>query len=106
MNIPSILETHPGLPAIMGAINLNQSIAAGDVIVHQNLVHARAVVKALEATKGNILSLDSLELSKMPVLPLCTESGNDPLVTNKVVETARLRVTAMEVACKFLFYFC
>ena len=53
-DIPSIHDTNPDIPPVLGHIDLNQAIFAGNVIAHQDLFHAKAVAKVLKGIKGNI----------------------------------------------------
>ena len=53
-DIPSIHGTNPALPPVLGQVDLNQALFAGNVIAQQDLSHAKAVAKALKGIKGNI----------------------------------------------------
>ena len=71
-NIPSVQNRNPALPAVLGQVDLNRAIAAGDAIDRDNLIHAKAVATALKGVHGkftyfclNMLSCTQT-LGKMP----------------------------------------
>ncbi|KAF8901402.1 hypothetical protein CPB84DRAFT_1777781 [Gymnopilus junonius] len=74
--IPSLSETIPTLPAL-GDLDINRAIAANAPIDRANLTNAKVVAKAMKAT---------------------FESAVNPGVTEEMVETAELRLRAVEGA--------
>jgi hypothetical protein len=53
-NIPSIHASNEGVPAVLGALDLNRSAQGGAPIEPQNLSHAKTVAKALRALHGEV----------------------------------------------------
>jgi hypothetical protein len=51
-NIPSVHILHPDVPAVLGELDLNQGIVAGQPLARQHLTHARVVSKTLSAING------------------------------------------------------
>ena len=51
-DIPSIHATNPGIPAVLGNLDLNCAIQTGHAIDPQNIVNATSVAKGLRATHG------------------------------------------------------
>jgi hypothetical protein len=50
LGIPSIHDTNPHLPLVLGDIDLNQTILKGSEVHWENLNHAKAVSEMLRAT--------------------------------------------------------
>ncbi|KAH9967771.1 hypothetical protein BGW80DRAFT_1254558 [Lactifluus volemus] len=74
-NIRSICEVHPELPNVLGTFNLDLRINAGDPINPGQLTQAQGVAYWLKAIQV---------------------AGNEPLVTREVVQTAELRLHAIQ----------
>lgn len=51
-NIATVHAKHPSLPAILGNLDLDRAINAGDPLSQQNLDHARFVALALKGLCG------------------------------------------------------
>jgi len=47
-DIPSIHQKNPAIPAALGNLDLNRSIAAGDPLDYQQVIHAKAVAAVLQ----------------------------------------------------------
>ena len=94
-DIPSVQDRNPALPVALGTLDLNRRIQQGSPVVRGDLVHARAVAKALRGIKGEMLLKSWMELTITYVLP---ESGDAPLITDEVVESAELRASVVEAS--------
>jgi hypothetical protein len=55
-NIPSVHNINPGVPVVLGHLDLNRRIEQGDPVIRDNLMHARAVASALRGLKGRTLT--------------------------------------------------
>jgi hypothetical protein len=55
-NIPSVHDINPGIPVVLGRLDLNKRIEQGHPVIRDNLVHARAVASALRGLKGETLT--------------------------------------------------
>ncbi|KAF8878204.1 hypothetical protein BD779DRAFT_1649980 [Infundibulicybe gibba] len=75
-NIPSVRAMNPGIPAVLGDLDLSRGIASGDPILPVHLEHAESVATALKGMKG---------------------SGG-AMFTDEVAKSAQLRVKAIEAA--------
>ncbi|KAF8062557.1 hypothetical protein FPV67DRAFT_1673028 [Lyophyllum atratum] len=75
--IPSVRQVNPTLPDILGNVDLNRAIAADSRIAPEDLTHAKAVATTLKGIE---------------------ESGQNPAVTRAAVQSAELRVRAVEGA--------
>ena len=53
-DIPSVQDVNPALPPVLGHLDLNRTIFAGDPIICQNLSHAKAVVMTLKGLNGSM----------------------------------------------------
>jgi hypothetical protein len=51
-DIPSIHQKNPAIPAALGNLDLNRPIAAGDALDYQQVIHAKAIVAALQGQRG------------------------------------------------------
>ncbi|KAF8156860.1 hypothetical protein B0H34DRAFT_475984 [Crassisporium funariophilum] len=76
-DIPSVRAVHPGLPDVLGNLDLNSCIQAGTPLEPLNLSQAKLVAKGLQAAH---------------------DCGIDDCVTAAVAESAALRATAVEAA--------
>jgi len=76
-DIRSICDVHPNLPAVLGNLDLSLRIHAHTPIDRVLLTHAQSVAKALKGIK---------------------EIGNEPLVTDAVVQSAEVRAHTIEAA--------
>ncbi|KAF8065308.1 hypothetical protein FPV67DRAFT_1782240 [Lyophyllum atratum] len=75
--IPSVRQVNPTLPGILGNVDLNRAIAADSPIAPEDLTHAKAVATTLKGIE---------------------ESGQNPAVARAAVQSAELRVRAVEGA--------
>jgi len=55
-DIPSVFNKLPAVPAAIGNLNLDHSIAAGDLLDYQHVTHAQAVATALKGLQGELNS--------------------------------------------------
>lgn len=53
-DIPSYHELNPGLPAVLGNMDLNRPIRRDEVLDVRNIVNAEKVVKGLQAAMGGL----------------------------------------------------
>ncbi len=51
-DIPSIHEQNPGMPQVLGNIDLNRSIRVGDPLDYEHVTNARSTAKALKVMHG------------------------------------------------------
>lgn len=51
-DIPSISQKNPGIPPVLGSIDLNRGIVAGDALNYEQVRHARAAAKTLKYLQG------------------------------------------------------
>lgn len=51
-DIPSLHESHQGVPAMLGTLDLDRGILAEDAINPNHLAHAKKVAKALKVIHG------------------------------------------------------
>ena len=98
-NIPSIHEIHPAVPAVLGALDLNRSIHAGDPVARANLTHARLLAKDLNAVQRKTLKL----LNAYPPDTFISALGVYPEITDEVAHSAELRAVALQNAHMYIF---
>jgi hypothetical protein len=55
-SIPSVHNINPGVPVVLGHLDLNRRIEQGNAVIRDNLLHARAVASALRGLKGRNLT--------------------------------------------------
>ena len=75
-------------------MDLNRLINEGDPIVDENLTHAKGVVKALEGFRGTSHCFMILYTTNQ--YDIYAGMGEDPVVTEEIVQSAELRVWALE----------
>ena len=51
-DIPSIHQKNPAIPAVLANLDLNRGVVAGDPLNYEEVVHAKAVVTALNGYQG------------------------------------------------------
>ena len=96
-NIPSIHQKNPAtIPPVLGNLDLNRHIAAGDPLDYQHVTNANALATALKGQRGG------LELSwTCDWYSYVFVDCGDPQVTQQMVNIAASRAVAVETACKF-----
>lgn len=51
-NIPSVHNRHPDMPAVLGNLDLNSSIEAGDPLDYLQVQNAKALATTLKSLRG------------------------------------------------------
>ena len=93
-NINSILAKNPGLPEILGDINLNQAVVEGQALNRQHLRHSKATAYALRGRKGKCCHT-SHRLNIL--IDLYMNLAQYPGLTEDVVESAEWRADVLEL---------
>jgi hypothetical protein len=97
LDIPSIRLANPGVPAVLGTLNLDRGIISGQPIDQQNLDDAQIVAESLKCIASNASEF-KFEFRVFLTCLSHIESGTQPLITGAVAESARLRMVAVESA--------
>jgi len=98
--IPSLFQVIHTLPAL-GNLDVNRPIVVNTPLVPANLTNAKVVAKKLKSTIGK----SSTKFISSEILVDPVDSPVNPRVTNDMVESAELRLRAIEGARTLSYFF-